>query len=375
MTIKYTDGSLLSTVKAYDHMGLEHLQASLAYERLMREYHGAVSTMSSKFFPTPDAKSIETLLDSLSALIGVTSTKASDFKERRLELFAGAEVVCHLTKAFNASGLEELFIASRTDDGIEAVLAVFIACGYTLGSKSAVKGIVPVTFATPGTNGVVLTDRDFVGLKLASVATNYTTEVVTATEEMLATVRLADSGIVILNGDPGTGKSYLIRSILTELQERHAVICTPPATFLTNVDLLVEATKESNKPSLVVLEDIGDLLAQDNVSRHLDETSNFLNLTDGLLSLLMNTIFIVSFNHDMSKINPALTRPGRCLGQIAVSDLSPEQAKELVGPGLDGVFQMDRRYTLAEVYEMKRTGVALKHARRASVLPGMGRSS
>jgi len=112
-----------------------------------------------------------------------------------------------------------------------------------------------------------------------------------------------------------------------------------------------------------VLEDIGDLLAQDNVTHHLNATSNFLNLTDGLLSLLSDIVFIVSFNHDIQTINPALTRPGRCLGQIKVGKLPAEQVRDLVGFGVYGAS------TLAEVYEMRRTGEPLKPS-TVAVLPG-----
>ena len=376
MTIKYTDGSLGHWLKGYDTFTTEYLQVGLSYERLIREQHGRVRTISTKIFTTPDSKPIDDLFNALADLIGGTRVEALDSTgvEPKVMLFTGDLCVCHLAKPMGGRVFEDLFIADATEEVIGQALAVIETLGYTIGAKADIEGVIPVTFCTPSEGGVAYTHKEFTGLPLESIESNYTSDVIIAAKQAIAEAEGATSGIIILNGDPGTGKSYLIRALLTELKKRHAVICTPPARFLTNVSMLVQATNATEKASIAVLEDIGDLLALDNVSRHLDETSNFLNLTDGLLSLLMDTIFVVSFNHDMAKINPALTRPGRCLGQITVSDLPSAQAKELVGPTSDGTVQMDRRYTLAEVYEMKRTGKAIQYAQR-SRMPGMGRQS
>ncbi len=82
-----------------------------------------------------------------------------------------------------------------------------------------------------------------------------------------------------------------------------------------------------------------------------------LNFSDGLLSLLGNVVFILTFNHEVSQINPALTRPGRCLGQLTVGLLGRDQAQGIAGFDLPD----DRGYTLAEAYEMRRVGHPVSH--------------
>lgn len=82
MTIKYTDGSLGHWLKGYDSFTAEWLQVGLAYERLMREHHGTVRTVSTKIFSTPDAKSVDTLLVALATLIGGTRVEALDAYEK-----------------------------------------------------------------------------------------------------------------------------------------------------------------------------------------------------------------------------------------------------------------------------------------------------
>ncbi len=360
-----------------DVADLEALQVDLAYERLMRSRYGEVGTLSTTFFSTSEAAPIEELI---AGLAEATSCKyvgrARESGRYSLVTFIGDDVACHLAKPYREPDLRHLFIATPEPKVIDGVLAVFEALGYTIGSKADIDGIVPVTFVMPTSDGITTSHREFKSLPLDSVKQNYTQEVMDATQRAIQAMREASSGVLIISGEPGTGKSYLIRAILSELKERHAIVCTPPAQFLTQMDKLAQAASSSDsgpaveggspKGSVMVMEDIGDLLAQDNVTHHLNETSNFLNLTDGLLSLLTDIVFIVSFNHDIAAINPALTRPGRCLGQIKVDKLPAEQVRELVGFGTYGAC------TLAEVYEMRRTGKAIKPA-VASRLPGGAR--
>ena len=166
----------------------------------------------------------------------------------------------------------------------------------------------------------------------------------------------------------GTGKTYLIRAMLSELKgARRPVFCTPPRMFLTQMSLLTEAIMESTSSStnaagdepgsVIVMEDVGEMLMADNVTNHVDETANLLNFSDGLMSLLGNTVFILTFNHEVSQINPALTRPGRCLGQLTVGLLGRDQAQGIAGFDLPD----DREYTLAEAYEMRRVGHLVSH--------------
>ena len=143
------------------------------------------------------------------------------------------------------------------------------------------------------------------------------------------------------------------------------MVCTPPTHFLVEAGLLSQVAANFRR-SLVVLEDVGEVVAQDAAARYVDARANLLNFSEGFLSLLMDAIVIVSFNYTIDKIDPAVTRPGRCLANIRVEELSPKQAQSLLE------FEVSpARYTLAEVYEMRRTGEAIKAAYKEPV--GLGR--
>ena len=105
------------------------------------------------------------------------------------------------------------------------------------------------------------------------------------------------------------------------------------------------------RKSIVILEDVGDILMVDGASQYANITANLLNITEGLFSFMSDVIFILTFNYQIDKINPALTRPGRCIGRFEINELKHDHAQELVGfdipPG---------DYSLAEVYEMKKNG-------------------
>ena len=138
-------------------------------------------------------------------------------------------------------------------------------------------------------------------------------------------------------------------------KKRHGIICNPPLTFLTNVSMLARATVSQNK-SLVVLEDLGDILTNQAPTEHIQVSANLLNVTDGLLSLLSNTIVLLTFNTDIGQINEAILRPGRCIAKIEVDELPKVNAQKLIDEAGIDVELTNSTYSLADVYEIKRLG-------------------
>ena len=213
---------------------------------------------------------------------------------------------------------------------------------------------VTVRYAFPTAQGLDIRHREFREEPFDLIRNNYTPDVQDEFANLLVRMNDSRSGLIVLNGPPGTGKTHLIRALLTELKgKRGGLVCVPPITFLTDISKLLDAVSAKTS-SLVVFEDLGDVLTSAASSEHVEVFSNLVNVTDGLLSLLNDSLLLLSFNTDIGKINPAILRPGRCIGQIEIGELPVAQARDIL---LDDNLELNlskQSYTLADIYEMKR---------------------
>lgn len=215
-----------------------------------------------------------------------------------------------------------------------------------------------VWFGSFGRDGYVqTTHKQFEPLPLADIVANYTPEVVEQVKELLELLKLATSGIVIIRGPVGTGKTHLIRALISELKGiRRPVVCTPPLAFLQEPMKVHEAMLNHENP-LVIFEDLGELFREDAKSVYADHFSNLANMTDGLLSILDSSVFLLTFNYDITDIDPALIRGGRCIMDLYVPRLPMEQAVKLLPEGTE-VPPDAVDLSLAEIYNLKGGKVA-----------------
>ena len=105
-----------------------------------------------------------------------------------------------------------------------------------------------VAFCSVSNGNIVPIYRNIQKLPFEDIEENYNKETIEQVRYMLERVNPNESGIVTLHGPPGTGKTYLIRSILHELRDRHgAIICSPAVQFLGDSSLLGKALVEKGK--------------------------------------------------------------------------------------------------------------------------------
>lgn len=116
------------------------------------------------------------------------------------------------------------------------------------------------------------------------------------------------SGLHLLYGKPGTGKSTYIRH-LCGLVKKEIVFL--PGQMAQNLDNIAMTKYLMDNPnSILVIEDAEELI----VSRDSQRNSNLamiLNITDGILGESLGIQIIATFNTDLRNIDPALKRKGR----------------------------------------------------------------
>jgi len=170
----------------------------------------------------------------------------------------------------------------------------------------------------------------------------YNDEAVEFFEDLKRSVK--KGGISLLHGAPGTGKTTFIKFLAQAyLDDDDIQISYIPVSFL-------EENKSSNLiefldgegSQILVLEDAEALITSRD--ERASFTSLLLNTTDGILGDICNLHIIVTFNCEISEIDPALTRKGRLKCMHEFKTLSVDRAlllKEKLNVNIDSSLTCD----------------------------------
>lgn len=158
-------------------------------------------------------------------------------------------------------------------------------------------------------------------------------------------------GLFIFHGESGTGKTTLIRKLVSELSEDKTIIYVPSYFMfdIANPELISFISKFKN--SVLLLEDAEMILSSSEEERN-QAVSNILNISDGLLNDHMDMQIIATFNANKKIIDKALLRKGRLMANYNFKKLTAIQATKLSKHiGLNKEYTEPK--TLAEIYEEK----------------------
>lgn len=164
--------------------------------------------------------------------------------------------------------------------------------------------------------------------------------------------------LVLLHGLPGTGKTFFIRGLVEQLNDKVYPIIVPPAltakiTEPSMVDTFME--KAGRKPLVLIAEDADTMLLPretDNIA----EVSTLLNLTDGLIGQSLDIRVVLTTNAGVFKLDKALTRPGRLCRAIEFPLLRLNHARKIakrIGKTLKETDEHNKcrsNVSLAEIY-------------------------
>jgi hypothetical protein len=174
-------------------------------------------------------------------------------------------------------------------------------------------------------------------------------------------------GLVLLHGDPGTGKTQYIRLLLKELAVLNKSIIYAPPSISANltepamIEFISSWIMDEERDCILLIEDAEPLLESRDNSGRSTGISNLLNMTDGLLNDILGLTVIATFNTQISKIDSALLRPKRLLARKEFKKLPKEMFVTLAETLKMDLPEITYPASLAEFYSSNIENTVLTH--------------
>lgn len=243
--------------------------------------------------------------------------------------------------------------AASTKDGVVEAIERIARLKITPHSP---KGSIFVL--TRGPQGFALSSAGRVDAPL--VRENYAPEALAHYDHVVGCLRTNSpcGRLVLLDGSPGTGKSYMIRGFASDVRATFVIVSSSLVGQISGPDVVPVLlnsgpAEEKRGPIVLVLED-ADAALVTRERGSLSGLGDVLNIGDGLLGELADLRIIATTNADRVELDPAIMRPGRMCAHIQVGTLSAEAAsgayRRLMGP--DAVRLPES--SIAEVYRLAR---------------------
>lgn len=163
----------------------------------------------------------------------------------------------------------------------------------------------------------------------------------------------------ILDGPPGTGKSYMIRSLPLVAPGHYVLVAPSLVGSLSGPDIapvLLENRKE-NLPVVLIMEDADEALVRRDAGDR-TKLSEVLNLGDGLIGQLVDVRLICTTNAGLAELDDAVKRAGRLCSHLRYEELSHDQCDairaRLTGSDCSPGHPRGSERTLAAVYRAAR---------------------
>jgi hypothetical protein len=185
-------------------------------------------------------------------------------------------------------------------------------------------------------------------------------------------------GLIFLHGQPGCGKTWLIRRLISDTRSKNKVFILLPNGLMEHLAKpdfsaffldLQNSERYRNKSFVFIIEDAEALIRDRGSNPFSDSVATLLNASDGLLNDVYRFQFILTYNTSRDKIDSALWRAGRILFDHRFDPLPVEQAQKMMDKlGLE--YQATEPMTLSDIYQLRETeevraiqqGLTLKNA-------------
>ncbi len=172
--------------------------------------------------------------------------------------------------------------------------------------------------------------------------------------------------IVILEGEPGTGKTHMVRALLLDVPDAMFVLVSPDmVTALAGPELLPLLLSHKHSyatgPIILILEDADRCLVT-RQGDNINSIQSLLNLGDGILGSMLDLRIIATTNAKKLEMEAAILRPGRLSKRLEVGALDTPTAigvvKSLLPDNPEAIKDerlFAKKVTLAEAYSVARS--------------------
>lgn len=182
------------------------------------------------------------------------------------------------------------------------------------------------------------------------LALNYNNDFEAAHAKIVEFINSNNSGLVCLRGNPGTGKSFYLKSLINNSNKTFIYLGKNAVDIFCSPSFIGFALEEL-KDTILIIEDAETILISNDGLRS-GATVNILNLTDGILADIVKLKIITTFNCQIDDLDKALLRKGRLKLKYEFKELSAEKSNNLLKKlGLDYI--TDVPMLLTDIYNLK----------------------
>jgi len=135
-------------------------------------------------------------------------------------------------------------------------------------------------------------------------------------------------GIILLHGEPGTGKTTYIRNLTRLINKEVIFVPNNMVDMLATPEFVPFMMKYPN--SVLIIEDAEKVVRDRNGSGNETAVSNLLNLSDGILGDCLKTQIVATFNTERQLIDSALLRKGRLIAEYKFENLTIDKSNKLL---------------------------------------------